>query len=196
MDLHVLSDRWLYIVIALIVALIVLEMLRRIMSSPMGRVLRAVRDNPEAAAALGKNTTAVRLKVMMVGGSIAAIAGSLQVQFIGAYSTAGWTYTETFIFFAAVIVGGRGNLAGVALGGILVPGLFFEGTVLLPNLPQPELVGAVQWITTGALIVLFMWFRPQGVIPERRRRFSHRKTRRLGFRAFDNVVRRLVQGAG
>lgn len=160
-----------YLALSVLVALAAYEVVRRVTSSPLGRILRAVRENEAAAEAIGINTARVRLLAMVVGGGVAGLAGAMQVQFIGAWAPAGWTYPETFGLFAAVIVGGRGNLGGVALGAVLVQGLFLEGTVLLPDFGHPELIGAIQWISLAVLILLFMWFRPQGVIPERRRRF-------------------------
>jgi ABC-type branched-subunit amino acid transport system permease subunit len=162
-----------YLGLSVVAALIIFEVMRRINSSPLGRVLRAVRENEAAAEAVGHNVAATKLLVMVVGGAAAAIAGAIEVQFISAWAPASWTYTETFGMFAAVIVGGRGNLLGVTLGAILVQGLFLEGTVLFPSIGNPELIGAVQWISLALLILLFLWFRPQGVIPERRRRFGN-----------------------
>ena len=161
-----------YLGLSVITALVIFEVMRRINASPLGRILRAVRENEEAAEAIGHNVVVMKLLVMVIGGAAAAVAGAIEVQFIGAWAPAGWTYPETFGLFAAVIVGGRGNLGGVAVGAFLVQGLFLEGTVLLPNFGSPEVIGAVQWMSLAALILLFMWFRPQGVIPERRRRFA------------------------
>lgn len=161
-----------YLGLSVITALALFEMLRRVNASPLGRILRAVRENEQAAEAVGHNVAAIKLLVMVVGGAVAAMAGAIEVQFIGAWAPAGWTYPETFGLFAAIIVGGRGNLGGVALGAFLVQGVFLEGTVLLPNIGSPQVIGAIQWMSLAALILLFLWFRPQGVIPERRRRFG------------------------
>ena len=161
-----------YLALAVLAAVAVFEVVRRINSSPLGRVLRAVRENEAAAAAVGHNVAAMKLLVMVIGGAIAALAGAIEVQFIAAWAPAGWDYTETFGLFAAVIVGGRGNLGGVALGALLVQGLFLEGTVLLPNIGNPALIGAIQWMSLGSLILIFLYFRPQGVLPERRRTYS------------------------
>ncbi len=169
-----------YLSLSVIVAALVFEVMRRINKSPLGRILRAVRENESAAEAIGHNAAAIKILVMVVGGFVAAVAGAIEVQFIGAWAPAGWGYTETFGLFAAVIVGGRGNLAGVALGAVLVQGLFLEGTVLLPNFGNPELIGAIQWISLGALILLFLWFRPQGVLPERRRTYDRDPAVRWG----------------
>jgi ABC-type branched-subunit amino acid transport system permease subunit len=168
-----------YVALAGLAALLVFEVMRRINAAPLGRSLRALRENEAAAEAIGHNVVALKLLVMVVGGAVAGLAGAVDVQFIGAWSPAGWTYTETFGLFAAVIVGGRGNLKGVALGALLVQGLFLEGTVLLPQIGRPEMVGAIQFMSLGALILLFLWFRPQGVIPERRRTYGNRPPSRM-----------------
>jgi len=172
LHLSTIGYRLFYIGLAAVATLVVLEVMRRIQGSPLGRNIRAMRENEAAAAAVGHNVIATRLMVMVVGGAVAALAGAIQVQLIGAWAPSSWTYPETFGLFAAVIVGGRGNLGGVALGAFLVQGLFLEGTVLFPNISNPNLVGAAQWISLGLLILIFLWFRPQGVIPERKRTFG------------------------
>src|SRR6185437_431007 len=75
------------------------------------------------------------------------------------------------VLFAAVIIGGAGNHRGAILGAILVPVGFEEITRYIPtsnNLP-PNLIPSLQWVAIGLLIVVFLWFRPQGVLPERKR---------------------------
>lgn len=164
--------RLFYVGLTLVVCVGIGFLVRRLMTSPYGRVLRAIRENEEVTAALGKNVTNYRLEVFVVGGALAALAGAILVQLIGAWSPGGWLYPETFTLFAAVIIGGRGNNWGVALGAALVPGLFMEGVLFLPSFGPAYLTGAMQWIVVGVLIIGFMWFRPQGVIPERRRTFA------------------------
>jgi len=172
LHLSTIGYRLFYIGLAVLATLVVFEVMRRIQGAPLSRNIRAVRENEAAAAAVGHNVAAMRLMVMVVGGAVAALAGAIQVQLIGAWAPSSWTYPETFGLFAAVIVGGRGNLGGVAVGAFLVQGVFLEGTVLFPNISNPNLVGAVQWISLGLLILIFLWFRPQGVIPERKRTFG------------------------
>jgi neutral amino acid transport system ATP-binding protein len=75
------------------------------------------------------------------------------------------------VLFAAVIIGGLGNHRGAVLGAILVPVAFEEATRYIPPVQSnPNLIPALQWVVIGTLIILFLWFRPQGVLPERRRR--------------------------
>jgi branched-chain amino acid transport system ATP-binding protein len=75
------------------------------------------------------------------------------------------------VLFAAVIIGGAGNHVGAVLGAILVPVGFEEVTRFIPtsnNLP-PNLIPSLEWVAIGLLIVIFLWVRPQGILPERKR---------------------------
>jgi ABC-type branched-subunit amino acid transport system ATPase component len=94
------------------------------------------------------------------------------VSFISVWSPAAWTYAETIVLFAAVIIGGRGNHIGAVVGAIVVPVGFEESTRLIasanPSLP-PNLLPSLQWVAIGLLIAGFLWFRPQGILPERKR---------------------------
>jgi ABC-type branched-subunit amino acid transport system ATPase component len=100
------------------------------------------------------------------------LSGGVLVSFISVWSPAAWTYAETIVLFAAVIIGGRGNHLGAVIGAVLVPVGFEESTRLItnanPSLP-PNLLPSLQWVAIGLLIALFLWFRPQGILPEKRR---------------------------
>jgi branched-chain amino acid transport system permease protein len=141
--------------------------------SPFGRALRAIRSDPDVAAAFGKHTLLLRLQAMMMGCMYAGLAGALTILYIGAMNPSAWAIIETIIVFSALLVGGRGNVFGAILGALLVRIIIIEGTGLLPQVPDhPELLGALRNIAIGALIILVMYFRPQGVLPERRRRYQ------------------------
>ncbi|MCU1658185.1 MAG: hypothetical protein JWO57_2841 [Pseudonocardiales bacterium] len=169
LNLTLIGYQWFYVGLTAVFCLVVYVFVRRLTKSPLGRSMRAVRDHEQAAAALGKNVAGVRMLAYVVGGVIAGISGALLVGFIGAWSPGGWLYQETFIFFTAIIVGGAANNAGAALGALLVPVLFLEGTRFLPQVGRPGLVEALQWVAVGCLALIFLWFRPKGVIAERRR---------------------------
>jgi branched-chain amino acid transport system permease protein len=130
-----------------------------------------VRDNEQAAAALGKNVTGLRMQAFVLGGVIAGVSGAILVEFISAWSPGSWLYPETFVYFTAVIVGGSGNNLGVMVGALLVPVAFLEATRFVPQFGPAGLIDALQWIIVGVLALVFLWFWPRGVIPERRRRF-------------------------
>jgi ABC-type branched-subunit amino acid transport system ATPase component len=131
-----------------------------------------MRDNDKVADSLGKNLLSLRTGVLVLGGAIAGLSGGVLVSFITVWSPSAWTYAETIVLFAAVIIGGRGNHLGAVLGALLVPVGFEEVTRLItnsnPTLP-PNLLPSLQWVAIGLLIALFLWFRPQGVLPERKR---------------------------
>jgi branched-chain amino acid transport system permease protein len=144
---------------------------RRITFSPYGRSLRAMRDNDTVADSLGKNLLSLRTAMLVVGGAIAGLSGGILVSYISTWSPAAWGYAETVVLFAAVIIGGAGNHLGAVLGAILVPVGFEEITRFIPtsnNLP-PNLIPSLEWVAIGLLIVIFLWIRPQGILPERKR---------------------------
>jgi branched-chain amino acid transport system permease protein len=163
--------KWGLTVVALLLCAAVYWFLRRITESPYGRSLRAMRDNDVVADALGKNLFSLRTGMLVLGGAIAGLSGGVLVSYITTWSPAAWGYAETVVLFAAVIIGGAGNHLGAILGAILVPVGFEEATRYIPNsnnLP-PNLIPSLQWVAIGLLIVLFLWFRPQGILPERKR---------------------------
>ncbi len=162
---------WQYVVVAGLCVVLVMFVANRIVNSPYGRTLRAMRENEQAANALGKNLVVLKLSMFIVGGAIAGLSGAVLVQFISLWAPATWFYPETIILFAAVIVGGRGNNVGAILGALLVPVGFEEATRFIPAFGQPGLVPAIQWVMIGLLIIGFLWFRPRGVLPEPRRVF-------------------------
>lgn len=136
--------------------------------SPLGRVMRAVREHEEAARSLGKNPGQLRMIAFIGGGMLAGLSGAVLVAYIDAWAPSSWGYVETFVFVTAVIVGGFGSNVGVAVGVLLVPIVFGEAPLFLPSLVQSSWFGAVQLILFGLFTIGFLWFRPQGVRPERR----------------------------
>jgi len=157
--------------VAGVFALIMWYLMSRITTSPLGRTLRAVRDDPDVAGALGKNVFRFQLTAMLIGSFYAGIGGGLIIEFSGSFNTSAWLPPETFLIFAAIIVGGIGNNKGVILGALVVPVLFVQLPKFLPDIPgHPGLILNIDGIIIGVLLILTLWFRPQGVIPERRRR--------------------------
>jgi branched-chain amino acid transport system permease protein len=171
LGLSLISYQWFYVGLCAAFCLLIWWFIRRFTESPLGRAMRAVRDNEHAAAALGKNVFGLRMTAFVAGGVIAGISGAVFVEFLGAWSPGSWLYPETFVFFTAILVGGTGNNIGVAVGALLVPIGFLESTRFLPNVGYPGFVDALQWVAVGVMALIFLWFWPRGVIPERKRRF-------------------------
>jgi branched-chain amino acid transport system permease protein len=167
--------QWVYGIVAVALALATYWFVTRLTNSPYGRTLRAMRDNDVVADSLGKNLRTLRTSSLVVGGAIAGLSGGVLVGFINLWDPQAWGYAETVVLFAAVIIGGLGNHRGAMLGAILVPVAFEEATRYIPPVPgQPNLIPALQWVVIGVLIIVFLWFRPQGILPERRRRIATR----------------------
>jgi branched-chain amino acid transport system permease protein len=163
--------QWSFALAAILLGVLVYLFVRRITESPYGRTLRAMRDNDVVADSLGKNLLSLRTGMLVIGGAVAGLSGGILVSYITTWSPAAWGYAETVVLFAAVIIGGAGNHRGAVLGAVLVPVGFEEVTRFIPtsnNLP-PNLIPSLEWVAIGLLIVVFLWVRPQGVLPERKR---------------------------
>jgi len=165
--------QFLYVGLTAVCVVIVFVLVNRIVNSPYGRSLRAMRERELAAMAIGKNPVRLKMTVFIVGGVIAGLSGAILVGFIQLWAPSVWLYPETIILFAAVIVGGRGNNIGAILGALLVPVGFEEVTRFIPTtIGPPGLIPALQWVAIGLLIIGFLWFRPEGVRPEPRHVFE------------------------
>ena len=159
---------WAYAGWVLVLGALAYALVAWLSRSPWGRALRAMRDQEEAAAALGLNVTALRLQVFVIGGALAGLSGGLLVEYIGAWSPDAWGYAETFVIFTALFVGGIGNYRGAVLGVLLVPIIFLELPRFLPQVGYPGLMDSIEWIAIGAIWMLCLYVRPQGIFPERR----------------------------
>src|SRR6266852_5402344 len=166
-DPNTQSYQFLYVGITAVCVVLVFVLVNRVVNSPYGRSLRAMREREIAAIAIGKNPVELKLTVFIVGGAIAGLSGAILVGFIQLWAPSVWLYPET------IIVVGRGNNVGAILGALLVPVGFEEATRFIPTtIGPPGLIPALQWVAIGLLIIGFLWFRPEGVRPEPRRVFE------------------------
>lgn len=162
--------QWLYAGLCALACALVFLVVRAVAGSPFGRVLRAVRDSESAVTALGRRAGRVRTVAFVLGGAVAGLSGGLLAQYIGAWAPGSWTYPETFLVFTAIVVGGSGNLLGGVVGALLVPILIVEGTRFLPEIGYPGLTASLDWVVMGLVLLGFLWWRPRGLVPERRRK--------------------------
>ena len=164
--------KWVLLVIAVSMLLLVYLFVRAATQSPWGRVLRAIRDNEVTAQAAGKQTVAYRLQAFVFGGAIIAFAGALYAHRIGAISPPGFSdLFGTFLPYTMLIVGGAGNHRGVMLGALVV-GFFWFGTPLVQG-SLPSAIGTDVFIwrqfLVGLLVVVFILWLPKGLIAEESR---------------------------
>ncbi|MDV3243788.1 MAG: branched-chain amino acid ABC transporter permease [Nitrososphaerales archaeon] len=151
-------------------AVIVFVYVERVARAPLGRTLRAVRDNEDASRALGKDDAAVRRNVLMVASAIAGIAGALYAFYTASVEYDTWTrFAWTFWPFLIVIVGGAGNNFGVALGALFFTTIF-RGLEQIKFAFQPYIFFDVNWlqdIMFAVLLVAILLIRPEGIIREK-----------------------------
>ncbi|HEY5303544.1 MAG TPA: branched-chain amino acid ABC transporter permease [Acidimicrobiales bacterium] len=155
-----------------VVALILWAVMSRITRSPLGRTFRAIRDDADVAAALGKGVFRYQLMSMLIGSFFAGVGGGLIIEFGGSFNPSAWLPGETFVVFAVIIVGGVGNNVGLLVGALLVETLLIHLPAFLPDIPgHPGLIEYIDAIVIGIVLMIMLWFRPQGMVPERIRRF-------------------------
>jgi branched-chain amino acid transport system permease protein len=143
--------------------------LERIVRSPWGRVLKAIREDETAAIALGKNAARFRLEAFVLGSTIIGLAGALYVSFIGFVGPFDFVPIITFQIWTMLIVGGSGNNRGALLGALIVWGLWTaSGTLISRLVPAAYQTqgGAIQAILIGLVLVLTLLFKPRGLIGE------------------------------
>jgi len=154
----------------ILIAIVVFLYSEKMVRSPLGRMLRAVRDNEVAAESLGKNTTQIRIKVIMVSAGLAAIGGALYAFYVGgtiafAYDRASWTFWP----FLMILIGGLANNKGVIIGTLLFVTLrkfiiFFKDSF------QDFVPFDVVWLDfllLGIILLAVLLYRPQGIFTEK-----------------------------
>ena len=143
--------------------------LERLLRSPWGRVLRAIREDEQAAVALGKNAFAFRLQAFAIGGGIMGLAGAVQAHFIGFIAPENYVPMLTFQVWAMLIVGGSGNNRGAVLGAVVVWAVWAASAALISATVPPEVqarAAALQIVLIGLAICIVLLLRPRGILGE------------------------------
>src|ERR671911_708990 len=148
------------------VAVALMLALSRVQETPWGRVLRAIREDEDAARALGKNAFAYKLQSLSIAATIGALSGfflALNLRFVVPDE---FLPIVTFIGYACLILGGMANYWGVAVGAVIL-WTVLEGLRFL-ELPLSETrIAALRFIILGVVLIGLMAFRPQGMFGKR-----------------------------
>ncbi len=168
----------------LVVVIILLILTQKALYSPWGRMMRAIRDNEEAANAMGKNVVKQHLLIFILGSAIVGLAGAMLVTQDGLFTPGSYRPMRyTFLIWVMVIVGGSGNNFGAILGGFVVWFLWIESapialflinffTVGIPatNTIKAHLIESVpyfRFLMMGLGLLFIMRYRPKGILPEK-----------------------------
>lgn len=163
------NQLWLFIV-AWVTVLLVLVAMALMIKSPWGRVLRAVRDDEDAVRALGKNAFWYKLQVLMIGGAIAGLSGVLFALDLNQISPVNYLPLVTFFAWTALILGGAGSLVGPIAGSVIFWVVLTQTSTLASDLfpsMSATAASATRFILMGALIMILMVFRPEGLFGKR-----------------------------
>ena len=167
-----------------IVVVILLIITQKALYSPWGRMMRAIRDNEEAANAMGKNVVKQHLLIFILGSAIVGIAGAMLVTHDGLFTPGSYRPMRyTFLIWVMVIVGGSGNNFGAVLGGFAVWFLwieaapmalflinFFTSGLAENNAFKLHLIESVpyfRFLMMGVGLLLIMRYKPKGILPEK-----------------------------
>jgi branched-chain amino acid transport system permease protein len=157
---------WLVLTFIILVILAV----RRLERSRVGRAWTAIREDEDAAELMGVPTFKFKLWAFAIGASVGGLAGVLFATKVISITPDNFVFEFSILFLAAVVLGGSGNQAGVILGAVVVgylPERFrsFENT---------------RYLWFGAVLVVMMIFRPQGLLPAKRREAEMKDTSKPG----------------
>ena len=171
-------------VIFSIVLITILVFSEKALRSPWGRMMRAIRDNEDAAKAMGKNVVKRHLHIFMIGSAIIGFSGAMLVTYDGLFTPASYQPLRyTFIIWVMVLLGGTGNNYGAILGAFVVwfiwiesaPFALFVINVLMSEVDNTNqlkihLIDSIpyfRYLMMGLGLLVVMRYRPKGLLPEK-----------------------------
>lgn len=167
---------FIYLLIIALILFLLYVAVERMSRSPWGRVLRAVREDPDATAMSGKDVSAFKVQAFVVGAIIMGIGGALYAHYIVSIDYSSFTpLRATFLIWVMLMLGGSGNNRGAILGGFIVYGIWTLALDLAGALGpalewiHPDLSGRSQYLRytlVAILLELILIFRPQGLLAE------------------------------
>ncbi len=178
-----------YVIMVLLLVLCVV-LVRNLYNSRLGRAWMAVREDEVAAAAMGVNTTAIKLLAFSIGAAFSGFAGTYYGAKLSLVSPENFGFVVSITVLVMVVVGGMGNIPGVMLGSLLIYTVIF---LVLPGMPDfasnfanavglgflnersgdypgiAEFFSRLKFLVFGLILVATMLLRPQGLLPSRER---------------------------
>ena len=165
------------IVVGWVLVILATLFIARLINSPWGRVLKAIREDEDATRSLGRNVFAYKLQSLMIGGAIAGLGGMLFALNQQSIHPDAFMPQITFMLFVMVILGGAGSIWGAVIGAALFNFLFYTTDRLMARLQanvdwvgdflSPAEAGLIKYILVGIALMVLMVFRPQGLLRSR-----------------------------
>jgi len=149
------------LVLALLIAVCSHLVVRRLVTSPFGRVLRAIREDEDLVAAYGRNPTTFKISVVAVTSALAGAAGSIYAYYIGFIDPSGFTIIESILILSMVIIGGARSMWGPVVGAVTL--VIFPELLRFIGIPM-SIAAEMRQMLYGLLLVLTMILRPQGIV--------------------------------
>jgi branched-chain amino acid transport system permease protein len=152
-----------YYYVLLVLCALMIGVVMRLNRSRIGRAWVAIREDELAAAAMGVPTVRMKLWAFAIGASTAGVAGVVNASRVNFVSPDGFTLLTSIFILSMVVLGGMGNVWGAIVGAAVI--------VVVPEVVRSAVPSFQQYrfLVFGAVLVTVMIFRPQGLIPSRRR---------------------------
>lgn len=147
-----------YYYIFLILAILAVFASDRLENSRLGRAWKYVRDDEDAAEAMGIDRVAVKLSAYIIGALFAGLAGCFYAAKMTAISPETFQFMQSIMILVAVVLGGMGKIAGMVVGALAM--------VLFPEVFRE--IGSMRMLVFGLILMVMMIYRPQGLWPDRR----------------------------
>lgn len=170
-----------FLVMVLVIVAVIYVLLERAHASPWGRVMTAIRENEEAAAAVGKDVEAFRMESFVLGAALMGLGGALLAQYLKQIDPqVSDPLTATFLVWVMLIAGGSANNRGALLGAFLLWIVWSTTQIVSSYLPDRIVVfgyeignlqirsAYVRIFLIGLILQFILQLRPQGILPERR----------------------------
>ena len=158
-----------FFLFALACTVIVMAILHRVLHSPYAKVIETIREDETASKTLGKNVIKYKLQIFALSSFFAGIGGSLLASYLGFIHPSSFNLVELTFILSMVVIGGMGSFWGSIVG-----------AALLTLVPEPlrylnfseEVIGGLRYGSYGLLLILFMLYRPYGILGKRTNTFN------------------------
>jgi branched-chain amino acid transport system permease protein len=152
-----------YFLFSFFITLLCLGFVTIVLKAPFGQVLKAIREDETLAQAIGKNVTKFKIQAFAIASGLAAIAGVLFAHYVTYIDPTSFTFDEAIFLLSIVLIGGAGNIKGPIVGVFLL--LIIPEILRFLGIPD-TIAPNIRQMIYGSLLILFMYFRPQGIAGE------------------------------